>query len=168
MYCLLLQRKNNILLDEPPTQPLILMCYSDSEQQYQEYILHTKKEIPSRMEYQENIKKLVIYMGRNTFSCNLNGEEICDITLEEHAKEEVFNPFSFYSMIEIKQIGLSINQKYVYITSSWGFDICDKKTGRVLYSKEYGFGAENFIEIEENILVVCKYSGNSVMYKIQD
>lgn len=148
-----------------PSRPLKLLVYQSGI--CQEFVLHSKKGIPLGMDYQEYLNKLVIYTDEETFSCNLNGENISKISLDDPDKSSSLNPFAYYGMTQIKQIAASQNGQYVFIASTYGFDICGKDSGDVLFSKEYGFGAENFTEIKENLIVVCQYTGKASMYKIQ-
>ena len=53
------------------------------------------------------------------------------------------------------------------MASTFGFEIFDQKSGDLLCYKELAFGAENFTEIEENLVAVCEYGGNAKLFKIQ-
>ena len=149
-----------------PSRPLKLFIYQAGI--CQEFVLNSQTGIPFGMNYDENLGKLIIYTDKGTFSCNLQGEDIRKISLENTDGNNSANPFSYYGFSQIKQIAMSQNGRYVFIASSYGFDICDKESGGVIFSKEYGFGAENFTEIQENLIVVCRYTGTASLYKIQE
>lgn len=165
LYILLKQDMLDIQFNLPP-RPLMLMHYKKG--QTEEYVLSSQIGIPMGMEYQENIGKLVVYTQDNTFLCDLDGENLREITMDFDIDSNTRNPFAYFSLTMMKQIALSLNKKFVYVASTVGFDICDSATGEPLFSKEFGFGAENFTEIEENMLIVCKYDGGASIYKITE
>lgn len=147
------------------SRPLKIIYYK--EKLCKEYILSSQRGLPLGMDYQEHMNKLVIYTHDNTFSCDLTGDNIQEITIENKVRKNFNNPFAIYSMIRIKQIAMSKNGKYVYVASNMGFDMYDKKNGEVLYSKEYGLGVENFTEVAEDTFVLCKYDGTASLFEIQ-
>lgn len=164
-YVLLVQCR----LDEQfniPSRSLKLFVYQTGT--CQEFVLNSQTGIPFGMDYQEKLDKLIIYTDEGAFSCNLKGEDVRKISLENTGEKNNANPFVYYGFSQIKQVEMSQNGRYVLIASTYGFDICDKNSGDVLFSKEYGFGTENFIEIKENCFVVCRYTGTASMYKIQE
>ena len=149
-----------------PSRPLKLFVYQAGT--CQEFVLNSQTGIPLGMNYQENLDKLIIYTDEGAFSCSLKGEDVRKISLENTGEKNSANPFVYYGFSQIKQIAMSQNGQYVLIASSYGFDICDKGSGNVLFSREYGFGTENFTEIEENLIVICQSTGTASMYQIQE
>lgn len=132
--------------------------------QVNRYEISDQNGIPFSMEYNETIRRFVIYTLKQAFTCDLHGG---NVRMIDTGNDSPMPRQNFFSMpFIIKQILESANHKYIFMVSNGGLDIFDKQTGASLYFKEFPFGLENITEIEENIIAVGMYSGMSRLYKI--
>ena len=121
---------------------------------------------PLSMEYNERMKRFVIYTTENSFTCDLEGKNIREIDTGTPPPK---NSQMLFSMpFIIKQIVESINGRYLYVASTGGIDIFNYETGELIYHKSFSYGLEGITEIEDSCLIVNLYGGSSKLYKIQE
>ena len=137
-----------------------------SGDQVDRYEISDQSGIPFAIEYNKGTRRLVIYTLKRSFTCDLDGKNIRMIDTGNNSC--VFEQNLLSTPFIIKQILESSNHKYIFMASNGGLDIFDKQTGASLYFKEFSYGLENILEIEENIIAVGLYSGSSRLYKLSD
>lgn len=150
-----------------PNEPLeglflIKCCEGKSEV----IVVEGQKETPFRFEYNAKTDRFTISTLSNIFTCTSDGK---NVSVVDTGNENYFGqtPFALIPYT-VKHIVASKNGKYVFMSSTSGFDIFDKKTGEVLLFKEYEFGATHITEIEENLIAVAFYHGSMRLFRIEE
>ena len=160
-YYVLAQDKLDLLANMPGSRPITIACYDGKE--YEHFVIEEQRGIPQSMEYHEELNRFTVYCMENVFSCDPKGQSVRRIDVNESfvGDQKLFPPLS-----TVKQLSISKNNQYVFMASTLGFEVFEKTTGDLLGYQELSFGAENLTELEENLVVVCGYSGNAMLYKI--
>ena len=120
-----------------------------------------QREIPFSFEYNRHTDRFTVCTLKKPFTCSPDGGDASVIDVDG---ETVVAGFPYI----VKQVTVSKNGKWVFMASTSGFDIFDKKTGEVLLYKEYEFGATHITEIEENLIAVAFFHGSMRLFKIEE
>ena len=147
-----------------PESNIILIKCTDSGQEIIE--IEGRKELPYSLEHNPKTDRFTVCTLSNVFTCTSDGK---NVSVVDTGNENYFGqtPFALIPYT-VKHIAASKNGKWVFLASTSGFDIFDKKTGEVLLYKEYEFGATRITEIEENLIAVAFYHGSMRLFRIEE
>ncbi len=147
----------------PPLDNVLLKYGEDG---YKVVVIEGQNDVPISFDYNPKTDRFTVCTSRCTFTCASDGKNVSviDTGHENYSEPTLFSPVTYI----VKHIVASKNGKYVFMASTSGFDIFDKKTGKVLLFKEYEFGATHITEIEENLIAVAFFHGSMRLFKIEE
>lgn len=157
-YYLLVKNRRDGWTDLPSTA-MCLIKYIENRREIIE--IKDQREIPFSFEYNRHTDRFTVCTLKKPFTCSPDGGDASVIDVDG---ETVVAGFPYI----VKQVTVSKNGKWVFMASTSGFDIFDKKTGEVLLYKEYEFGATHITEIEENLIAVAFCHGSMRLFKIEE
>ncbi len=162
-YYILATSRRNEWTNSPDPNIVLIKC-TDAGQDVIE--IEGQTELPYYLEHNPKTDRFTVCTLKNIFTCAADGKNVSVI---DTGNENFFGatPFALIPYV-VKHIVASKNGKWVFMASTSGFDIFDKKTGEVLLYKEYEFGATRITEIEENLIAVAFYHGSMRLFRIEE
>lgn len=157
-YYILVKNRKNEWTDLPPTAMCLIKCKGESREIIE---IKDRLDIPCSFEYNAKTDRFTVCTLKNPFTCAPDGGNASMIDIDG---ETVVAGYPYI----VKHIVASKNGKYVFMSSTSGFDIFDKKTGEVIFFKEFEFGATHITEIEENLIAVALFHGSMRLYRIEE
>ncbi len=152
--------------DKTNQHPINISLIQWTDDGYKVIEIEGQDEPPCKLQYNVKTNRFTIITTRNVFTCSSDGKDVSvvDIEREKIIDEPLFGADTYF----VRHLTASKNGKYVFLSSSYGFDIFDKKTGEVLLYKEYEFGATHITEIEKNLIAVAFFHGSMKLFRIED
>ncbi len=157
-YYLLVKNRKDGWTDLPSTAMCLIKFIENSCEVIE---IKDQREIPFSFEYNIKTDRFTVCTLKKPFTCSPDGFDVSVIDIDG---ETVLAGFPYF----VKHIAASKNGKWVFMASTSGFDIFDKKTGEVLLYKEYEYGATHITEIEENLIAVAFYHGSMRLFRIEE
>lgn len=162
-YYILAKPRQFDCMNIPPLDNVLLKCVEDG---YEVVTIDGHNEVPISLDYNPKTDRFTVCTTRCTFTCASDGKNVSviDTGHENYSEPTLFSPVTYI----VKHIVVSKNGKYIFMASTSGFDIFDKKTGEVLLFKEYVFGATRITELEENLIAVALFHGSMRIFRIEE
>ena len=162
-YYILATSRRNEWTNSPDRSIALIKC-TDGGQEIIE--IEGQNQLPHYLEHNQRTDRFTVYTFGNVFTCGSDGKNVSVI---DTGHENFFGltPFALFPYA-VKHIVASKNGKWVFMASTSGIDVFDKKTGEVILYKEYQYGATQITEIEENLIAVAFYHGSMRLFRIEE
>ncbi len=162
-YYVLATSRRNEWTNSPDKSIALIKCTDGGHEIIE---IEEQNQLPYFLEHNPRTDRFTVYTFDNVFTCGSDGKNVSVI---DTGHENFFGltPFALFPYT-VKHIVASKNGKWVFMASTSGFDIFDKKTGEVILYKEYEYGATRIVEIEENLIAIAFYHGSMRLFRIEE